>query len=55
MPKIRQRFFAEHRHGGLFEQVARDGVRYDTGIRGGQEISPFMTGDCQAHHHRPDP
>jgi geranyl-CoA carboxylase alpha subunit len=24
-----------------FEQVARDGVRYDTGIRGGQEISPF--------------
>ena len=24
-----------------FEQVARDGVRYDTGIVGGQEISPF--------------
>ena len=24
-----------------FEQLARDGVRYDTGIRGGQEISPF--------------
>ncbi|MGB2564540.1 MAG: acetyl-CoA carboxylase biotin carboxylase subunit [Parvibaculales bacterium] len=24
-----------------FEQVARAGVRYDTGIRGGQEISPF--------------
>jgi geranyl-CoA carboxylase alpha subunit len=24
-----------------FEQVAREGVRYDTGIVGGQEISPF--------------
>ena len=24
-----------------FEQVARDGVRYDTGIRGGQDITPF--------------